>query len=377
LICVLAIIFARLVVIGVYNKTGLSMFEDIGQYWAAAHLVLQGHPAGPYVEALQSQSELQVYRSAIYQPFLHPPIFLLLLLPFGMLPFLWAVAAFTLVTGAAYLAAIYQATDSIWMVIAAFAFPAVLLNFVDGQDAMLTAAIIGGGLTLMDRHPRIAGLILGLMIIKPHLALAVPIALVLTRRWNVLGWAALSAYVLLLLSITVFGWGAWNAFLASTHVGRYVLEQGSVWAAGKIQSIFVVVRQSGGSVRTAYIVQLLSAGAALGVFVWALRRNVSPAVERSLIVLVSLIATPYLWPYDLVVLAFPLAWLKVEWTRDGFPPWGKFALVVVYLLPMTLFTPRRVPPHYCVFGLIGLVLYLVWDDWQSKRRLRTLTTTPL
>jgi len=64
----------------------------------------------------------------------------------------------------------------------------------------------------------------------------------------------------------------------------------------------------------------------------------------------------------------------VEWSRDGFPPWGKFILLIEFLLPLTLFTPRRVPPHLCVFGLVGLVAFLAWEVWLRWPRAESVAT---
>ena len=182
---------------------------------------------------------------------------------------------------------------------------------------MLTAALLGGGLSVMDRRPRLAGLILGCMVIKPHLALAVPLALLISRRWVVLLHAALSGAILLTVSSLSLGWDIWPAFEHASSQARAWLEQGAADPDNRFLSVFALVRRQGGMLGLAYGLQLLSAAGVAFALERALRRRLSPALEKALIVLATLLLTPFLWPYDLSVLAFPLAWLAAEWSAWG------------------------------------------------------------
>jgi hypothetical protein len=362
---------------GGYNQDGSPFGGDFGPFWAASRLVRTGVAAGPYDAQVLRLAEQAVYPQGGYEPFRYPPVFLALCLPFAFLPFFWGLAAFMGVTGAAYTAAIYQAGRSRWIVVAALAYPAVLVNLILGQNGMLTASILGGGLTLLDRRPRLSGLILGLMVIKPQLALGVPIALLLSRRWTVIGFAGISACALLGLTTLLLGWPIWGAFLDSTESSRGWLEQGSADPGNEFQSMFAQLRILGVSVPLSYVIQALCAGAGACLLYWAAKRRVAAAVERSLIVLVSLLAATYLWPYDLVVFGFPLLWLLVEWSQNGFPPWGKLVLLVLYVLPLSSVLTFS-PHHLCLFGIIGLMVYLWWagqrgKPWRAARVLSRVT----
>jgi hypothetical protein len=290
-----------------------------------------------------------------YQAFFYPPPYLLLCAPLAGLPFFWSLGAFMAVTGLAYAAAIRLAARSCWVILAAVASPAVLVNLLVGQNAMLTAAILGAGLTLLDRRPRTAGLILGLMVIKPHLALAVPIALLVSRRWTVLGFAALSAVLVAAVSVAVFGVDVWHAFAADAGYPRRTLEQGLV-RFELFQSAFAFTRQLGGSIPAAYTAQAVSAIAGLGLMVLIYSKRPSPAAERSAIVLASLLMTPYIIHYDLVILMVPLVWLLTEWTDTGFPPWGKLVLITGYLLPCAIYCWPSL--HLGLLGMFGLLAFV-------------------
>jgi len=323
---------------GAHNHTGDVFGEDFVSFWAASRLVLSGHPADAYVQAMHRLAELPVL-SGKYEAFYYPPSFLLLCAPLALLPFFAALAVFQALTGLAFLAVIRGILRRRWAIVAALAFPAVPLNIVPGQNGFLTAAITGGGLMLLDRRPRLAGLILGLMVIKPHLALAVPVALLASRRWRVLCWAAISALAVLAVTWLAFGSGCWANFLANAHAARATLELGRVGFA-KMESAFAVARLAGMGIPGAYAVQALIAGIAVCALLWVQRRSPSAALERSCICLASLLMTPFVLHYDMVLLALPLAWMLREWLDRGFPAWSKPVLLAVFCAPAAyLWTP--------------------------------------
>ena len=55
-----------------------------------------------------------------------------------------------------------QASDRLWLLLAA-AYPAVFVNLGHGHNGFLTAALMGGGLVLLDRRPWLAGILFGLL----------------------------------------------------------------------------------------------------------------------------------------------------------------------------------------------------------------------
>jgi hypothetical protein len=337
---------------GGYTASGLPFGMDFTSFWAASRLIWAGIGHDVYVESVLRLAQMPVLPTGTYEAFFYPPPYLLFCAPLAALPFFWSLGAFMGVTCVAYALAVRLASRSAWVVLAALSYPPVLFNVIAGQNGMLTAAIVGSGLTLMEHRPYLAGTILGAMVIKPHLVLAVPVALVLSRRWAVLGAAGLSALVLICVSSAVFGWAIWPAYLQAAEMGRRTMEDGMVPFA-RFQSVFAIARAHGVGVGHAYAIQGLSALAALGGIIRL--RHASPAVQRSSIVLAGLLMTPFVLAYDLIMLAFPLVWLSTEWHTYGFPPWGKLILLVLFLLPVALFSPFGAP----VLGMIATV-FVVW-----------------
>jgi hypothetical protein len=255
-------------------------------------------------------------------------------------------------TALAFTAVIWRIVRSPWSLVGVISFPAVYLNIIGGQNAFLTAAILGCGLMMLNRRPGLAGAILGLMVIKPHLALAVPIALIVTGRWRALAWAGFSAVCLAMLSYLLFGLDTWVGFLNNSHKASEMMEHGHVGFA-KMQSMFVAARILGASVGTAYALHGLVAVSSVCALVWSLRQPIGAAAERSLIVIACLLISTFSLHYDMVLIALPLAWMFQDWQRVGFPPWSKLVLCLVFLAPITY------PLDPLPFGL-PILLLLGW-----------------
>jgi hypothetical protein len=341
---------------GGHDSEGVPFGADYSSFWAASRLVLHGRPADVYVVSMHHLAELPVLLKG-YEAFYYPPPFLVLCIPLAILPFFPSLVVFLCVTGAAFAATLKRILRTAWAVPAILAYPPVLMNIVSGQNAFLTAAILGTGLTILDRRPRLSGAILGLMIIKPHLALGVPIALIISRRWAALAFAGAAALGLLALSCIIFGWDVWSTFIANAHNARDTLEQGTVGFA-KLQSAFAAARWLGVSVAPAYVVQGVAAALSIFTLIWAHRHSVSVAAERSLIVLASLLMTPFLLFYDMSILILPLAWMLRYWIDHGFPPWSKLILLLVFCASAGFLLYQ--PMHFGLPALLLLGGYLCW-----------------
>ncbi len=344
-----------------HDDQGLPFGADYASFWAASRLVFAGLPADTYVVSMHHLAELPVLVRD-YEAFYYPPPYLILCIPLAMLPFFPSLVVFLLVTWSFLAVTLRVILRTVWAVPAILAFPALSINIIAGQNVFLTAAILGSGLSALDRRPKLSGAILGLMIIKPHLAFAVPIALIISRRWTVLASAGATALGVSALSYAIFGWDVWAAFFASAHNARDTLEQGAVGFI-KMQSAFAAARALGVSVATAYITQCAAGALSIYILIKARRLGVCSAAERSLTVLACLMMTPFLLFYDMLILAIPLAWMLREWIDCGFPPWSKLVLVLVFCAPMAWLMYSPIP-----FGQPALLLFVGYLWWCISRR---------
>ncbi len=211
------------------------------------------------------------------------------------------------------------------------AFPAVFGNIGHGQNAFLSAALFAGGAACLDRRPWLAGVLFGALSFKPQLAAVVPIALIFTGRWRALASLALTAVALALLTLPLFGWETWRAFLNETPLARETLERGLVDPA-KMQSVFSAIRVLGGGVPLAWAVQGLVSLSALAGLVYASRRTLDGRRLGALAACAACLTTPFLLDYDLTLLIVPIAVVFAEAMESGFAPYEKTTLFAAYLL---------------------------------------------
>ncbi len=245
-----------------------------------------------------------------------------------------------------------------WLLLA-LAFPAVLINVGHGQNGFLTAALLGGALVVLDRRPLMAGILLGLMVYKPQYGLLLPVVLGVSGRWKCFGAAAATVAALTVATTLAFGASVWGAFLDSTHFTRtVVLEQGNTgWY--KIQSVFAWARMWGAPIPLAYALQgvtIVALGAALA---WLWRSAAPYPLKAAALCLATILATPYSFDYDMMVLAPAIAFLAVDGFVRGFGPWEKTLLAALWLAPLIArsvahvsLVPLGVPIMLALFLLI-------------------------
>ena len=145
------------------NAAGRPFGDDWVNYWSAACLALHGRAAEIYdVNAFHAFQQTIVGSPLDGYHYSYPPVMLL---------HERAVRAHPLCAGAVRLAHRRAGTPSTarssWRCrgaaccCLALASPAVLINAVGGQNGCWTAALLGGGLSLLERRPYLAGALFG------------------------------------------------------------------------------------------------------------------------------------------------------------------------------------------------------------------------
>jgi hypothetical protein len=299
---------------------GAAIQSDFVNVWAAGHLVLQGHPALAYDwPAHKAIEELAVGHSFEgYFGWHYPPMFLFFAAPLALCSYVGGYLAWLLVTFPAYVAVVRQITGERAGTLLAFAFPAILSNFIVGQNGFLTAGLIGGALLTIERQPILAGIFVGLLTYKPHLGLLLPIALIAGGHWRVIASATITALLIAGASWLAFGTETWIAFVQSIpHTSQAFLSDG--WANfGKLQTIFGLARTFNAPENVAWALQLALALAAAIVVALIWRGKAAFEIKAAVLGTGVMLATPYLYTYDLVVLSVPLAYLYRIGRRKGF-----------------------------------------------------------
>lgn len=336
--------------------------RDFLSFWGAARLVLTGRPWEAYDNATLHAVQSAVANFGVagaQMPFPYPPAYLALVAPFGLLSFPLAMAIWVIVTFALYLLAARKLIPLAgWLPLA---FPAAYATAAIGQNGFLTAAIFMAGMTLMRRRPVVSGLVLGCLVVKPQLALLLPVAFVAGRSWRAIAGAAVSSTAILLAGLLSFGPATTAAWLSQLPLYARIGRDGLVgWP--ELASVYAFARQLGVGFGLAMalhaMVALVSAAA-----VWRIWR--SPAQDGLKIAALaagSMLASPYLFYYDGLILVPAYFWLA----REGV---STRLLLAIWALPLIAIAQ--------VAGLVPLInlnpvapillLALAYCRWELQR----------
>lgn len=306
---------------------------DFIAFYAAARLALEGAGAGVWNPDLQvAMREAVLGAPTRIYTFLHPPTFLLLVLPFGLMPYFAALASWVAGTGIAFLAALRAWGVGRAGLLAALLSPASVINAAHGQTGFLTAALLALAGLGIGARPWLAGLAFALLATKPQLGLLVIPTLLAARRWRETGWGAAFLGLHVLASVLAFGPRAWQDFVALGLAYQEVVRAGSLepW---KLQSVAAFATTAGLGGAAAAAVQAVAAVIAVAAAMAVLRRRPGGFAEAAAIAAGLPLVTPYILMYDLVVLLVPMAWVLAEARRTGFLPWEKTVLLLALLAP--------------------------------------------
>lgn len=342
---------------GMVDFMGRPLGTDFSDIWSAGKMVLDGKPGAPFYPELHYAEQQAIFADPdidfygwCYPPFLLMAAALLALLPYPVAVIVWQAATMPL-----YLTAVSRILPGGLALLAAAAFPAVLVNLTHGQNGFLTAGLIAGALLLLDRRPVVAGILIGLLAYKPQFGILIPLVLALTGRWAVFMSATATVLAMAVATLALFGAEPWIAFYDNLDFTRKIVLEAGETGWEKIQSAFSAVRMWGGSVELAYGVQLtLAAGVAVATG-WLWRRNAPLTLRGPALIVASLLATPYAMDYDLIAMGPAIAWFAAHGLKHGFRPWEKSTLAMVWIAPLVA---RSVADHALApVGLIAMALF--------------------
>jgi hypothetical protein len=313
---------------------GKPLGADFIIFYSASSLALKGHATQAYAAPalLAVQRTLAGPIDGLFL-WCYPPTFQLPILPLALAPYRLAFAIWMAATGGLYLAMTRLIARDRLALVLALGFTGVFMNLAQGQNGFLTTALLGGGLLLLDRRPWLAGALLGLLAIKPHFGLLLPLLLAAGGRWRSFAGAAVSAVLLCLLATAMFGPDAWRAFFAALPSVSKSFAAGRVPLA-KAPTLFATVRLLGGPAPVALAADLLFAAPFVVATLIAWRRPGPLKLKAGLAVLATLLTSPYLFDYDLMLLAIPLGALLSQPRPWRWPAGGRSVAALLFLTPI-------------------------------------------
>jgi hypothetical protein len=304
---------------GLVTADGINIGRDFNAFYSASMLTLDGEAVSAYdCVANHAAQERVIGAPVTFFPWFYPPVMLLFVAPLALLPYFVAFGVWVLAPLAAAAMAVRRYAGHILASVAFLIFPGTAQSVLAGQNGVLSALIIVGGLVNLERKPVWGGAVLGLLSYKPHIAATVYAALLIGRQWRALGAALCIAFALALASLIAFGWDAWLAFFRETETARSFMEDGKLrWSF--MATTFGAARIIGIDVPMAYALQaVVSCAALLSLFAVWRRRDLPLEQRAAVLVTVIPLMTPYVFSYDLPMLAVALIWFGRTAWETGF-----------------------------------------------------------
>lgn len=342
------------------DGTFIGQGMDFGAFWTASQFTLQGSPERAFdLDAMFSAQQVinPLVKSA--NQWSYPPAFLLLCLPLALLPYLLSYLLFIGTTFGAYAALLRRIAPPGTGLVLLLGFPGVFQNLVHGQNGFLTAALMGAGLLWLPTRPILAGVAFGVLTIKPHLGLLIPLGLICARQWRCIASAAVTALLLYGISLLVLGPEVFAAFVERFRLASQWLASGLV-PFRKNPSFFSFAMLLGQPVQVAYALQAIVAATVAGLLVRVWLRGARHALRSAALMTGALLMTPYLLEYDLAWLAFPIAWFAADGIRHGWQRGEREWLALAWLIPLGVgWLYDLIHVQLAPFVILGLFLLIV------------------
>lgn len=342
--------------------TGTTPYWDFSNLWSGGRLILDGH-----IDWLFDPDRYRAYIRSTFSPALpnqewsYPPTLFFLAVPFGALPIL---PAYLLWTGATILC-LHLALRPLRLPalahLMAVTAPAVWMNAAFGQNGALTAALLLGGLLNLERRPVMAGILIGLMVIKPHLALLTPVCVLASRNGRAFLAAALTAIVSILATGLVFGFDVWPLFLEHTAPLMSAIMEAPFPQSyhGNAATAFIMGRAFGLDLFGAYALQacFMLASVAACIVMWRPGSTMRIEKRAVLTALLAIVSTPYGYSYDMVPLGAAIIWLALH--DRGM---NRLILAAMWIAP--LFIHVLVIRAGMAIGVLAPACLAAWALWR-------------
>ena len=299
---------------------------------------------------------------------LYPPQVSLVLAPLAHLSYGWALALWWFFTALIYCGCCY----GIWrlcpnlhdfggtVALVAIAFPAFFHLIAWGQTSALALACFTAGFFLWrDKQEFAVGLALGCLVFKPQLGLAAAVVFIFTGRWKVLAGAALSAAAQIGAGVAYYGGDPFRSWLRT------------LWHLPALLPSFEPRPCQTHCLRTFWSMLVPWSGVSLGLYVisaaivltWTIAiwmRQEPLPLKYSALMLATVLVSPHLTVYDLVILA-PVMLLLTDWLiSHPLAKQGVGTLIyLVCILPLLGPYTRWIHVQLSVVAMVAL-LYSIW-----------------
>lgn len=341
--------------------------QDFLAFYTASILTLDGQATAVYDPIRFFAQEQQVIPGTKNILWFYPPTYLLMTWPLALTDYLTSQMLFFASGVLLFFCACHLWLRTPALLFAVAAFIPVFFNLTYGQNGLFTASFMLFGLFFMHGRPWLAGFFISLLVIKPHLGVLIPIALLAGGYYRVFTWSALFSVAWVALSWWCFGSEPWLAFLDKLSAAGTHLNAGKL-ALSSMISVMVNMRQLGLTTEHALLIHALYALPFLLLLIVTWRLTSNPALQGASLGLATLVLSPYLFDYDLTWQALPIGLLALHASQTGWLKGESSVLTLAWLLPlvdlMVTLTGLRLAFPYSLWPIMNLFLL-----WVLHRRL--------
>lgn len=301
-------IFLTLLVIGtafiLTSEDGVrTLGSDFRVFWAAARLVLEGEP-NAVLDIQRLEAEYNEVTTD-WMPWLYPPGYLFLVVPFGAMSYAVAYLVMTLLSVAAMALGTRPFVGGVKPVWVAMSLaPAYLPTLIIGQNSLIWLSVLLAAFAAMrSGRALLAGVLIGCLTLKPQLGIMIPFALLGAWQWRTILAATVTAILLAGLPTLVVGPEYWPLLLErmGQHADRMVtLIDELVTTVGP----FFLLTQLGMATQAALTVQWgIIAVAALSVGLFWRSDRIGFDAKVAMLMIAMLLSAPYIWYYEAAMMA--------------------------------------------------------------------------
>jgi hypothetical protein len=340
--------------------------RDFLNTWMGGRSMFGDGPA-PWFDVRTYNDALRAMLGTPYQEhyWSYPPHVMLFIWPFGLMPYLPAYLVWCALGIALYLLACSSAIPHQRLAFLAVA-PSIAVCIFFGQNGFYSAALLIGGLLALDRRPILAGVLFGILTVKPQIGLLLPVILLLERRWLTIASAVVTTAILVALTSLLFGWHIWVEFYQKVIPQQHWLtENGGGLLYAVVPTVFYAGRLLFLPLSVAWAIQGVVSAAALAALVWVYWKRRDPALSLAYLVTATFLVTPYILNYDMVAFGFVVALLRDRPDNTMRDHW---LLLAVWSLPVTMMFAGAVLIPLAPIVLIAFACWLLRRLAQGGQR---------
>lgn len=337
------------------DETNFAIGRDFLNTWMGGRSMFSGGPA-PWFDARTYAAALRDMLGPTYPEtyWSYPPHVVLFVWPLGLMPYLFAYIAWCVIGIALYLFACASALPRERLLFLAVA-PGVAVCVFFGQNGFYTAALLIGGLLALDRRPVLAGVLFGILTIKPQLGLLLPIILLLERRWLTIASAAATVALLFVATAMLFGLDVWLDYWHKIVPQQmWLTENAGGLMFSLVSSLFFGARLIYLPLGVAWAIQYAGSAFAVAAVVWTYWKRRDPNLSLALFVTATFLFTPYILNYDMVMFGFVVALLRDRPDNTMRDHW---LLLAVWSLPVTMMFAGAI---WIPLAPVVLVVFACW-----------------